>query len=93
MRVTGLVVQALATGRAEAERIEWEVGTSRAAVAETEMLLEVDPEAPMVTTDRAHAPAAAVVPRVRDLEEAVEVVVVAAEGGAGEPPKSREWKS
>ena len=93
MRVTELVAQELATGPAEAERIEWEAGTCRAAVAETEMLSEEAPEAPRVTTDRAHAPAAAVVPRVRDLEEAVEVVVVAAEGDAGEPPDSREWKS
>ena len=33
------------------------------------------PEAPRVTTDRARAPAAAAVPRVWDLEEAVVVVV------------------
>jgi hypothetical protein len=93
VRVTGLAVQALATGRAEAEQIAWEAETSRAAVAETVMPSAVDPEAPRVTTARAHAPAAAVVPRVRVLEEAVELVVVAAEGGAGEPPNSREWKS
>ena len=62
---------------------------SRAAVAETGMLSEAVPGAPRVTTDRAHAPAAAAVPPAWDLEEAVAVVVVAV-GGAGKRPGSRK---
>jgi len=85
--VTELVVQALATGQAEVERIAWVAGTSRVAVAETGMPSEEAPEAPRVTTDRARAPAAAAVPRAWDLEEAV--VVVAAGDGVGKRPRSR----
>ena len=79
--VTELVVQALATGLVEAERIAPEAGTSREAAAETATPLGVAPEARRVTTDRARAPAAAAVRRAWDLEEAVVAVVVAA-GGA-----------
>jgi|KBSSwiStaDraftv2_1062776.scaffolds.fasta_scaffold373173_1 hypothetical protein len=53
---------------------------SRAAVVETGMPSEEDPEAPAVTTDRARAPAAAAVLRAWDLEEAA---VVAAGGDVG----------
>lgn len=73
-------MQALATGRAEAERIGWEAGTSRAAVAETGMPSEEVPGDPAVTTDRARAPVAAAVPQAWDLEEAG---VVVAGGGVG----------
>lgn len=92
MLVTDLVVQALATGQAEAEaeRIVWGAGTSRAVVAETGMLSEAAQGAPRVTTDRARAPAAVVVLRAWDLEE--EEVVVA-EGGVGKRPRSEDWKS
>ena len=90
MLVTDLVVQALATGQAEAELIAWGAGTSRAVVAETGMLSEAAQGAPRVTTDRARAPAAAVVLRAWDLEE--EEVVVA-EGGVGRRPRSEDWKS
>ena len=48
------------------------------------MPLEEVPEAPVVTTARAHAPAAAAVPRVWDHEGVVAVVVVVAVGGVGE---------
>lgn len=81
--VTALAVQALATGRAEVEQIEWEAETFLAVVAETGMLSGAVPEAPRVTTDRAREPAAAAVPRAWDLEEAEVVVAVAAEGGEG----------
>ena len=84
-------MQALATGQAEAERIEWEAGTSPAVVAETGMHAEEVPGDPAVTTDRARAPVAAAVPRAWDHEEVAEaVVVVAVGGGAGRP---EEWKS
>ena len=85
MLVTEPEVQALATEPVEAVQIEWEAETSRVAVAETGMLSEVVPGAPRVTTDRAHAPAAAGVPRAWDLEEAV---VVVAEAGAGKQRSS-----
>jgi hypothetical protein len=57
------------------------------------MLSEAAPGAPRVTTDRAPAPAAAAVPLAWDLEEAVEVAVVAAEGGGGKRPGVTERKS
>jgi hypothetical protein len=57
------------------------------------MLSEAAPGAPRVTTDRARAPAAAAVPLAWDLEEAVEVAVVAAEGGGGKRPGVTERKS
>ena len=63
---------------------------SRAAVAETGMLSEAAPGAPRVTTDRAHAPAAAAAPPAWDLEEVAAVVVAVAEGGAGKRPRSRK---
>ena len=73
-------MEVLATGRVEAEQIEWEAGTSRAAVAETGMLSEEVREAPRVTADRVRELAAVAVPRAWGLEEEV---VVAVEG-AGE---------
>jgi hypothetical protein len=82
----------LATESVVEERIGLEAEMSRAAVAETGMPLEEVLGAPRVTADRAPAPAAAAAPRAWDLVEAVEVVV-AAEGGAGERPKSGDWKS
>jgi Protein of unknown function (DUF2950) len=88
VRVTEVVAQALATGRAEAEQIGSEAGTFRAAAAETAMRSEGVPEAPAVTTDRAPAPAAAAVLRAWDLAEVV--AVEAAEGDAGEQPGSHE---
>ena len=84
-----VVAQALATEGAEAERIGWEAGTFRAAVAETGMPLEEVPEDLAVTTDRARAQAAAAVPQAWDLEEAVAAVV--AGDGVGKRPK--EWQS
>ena len=93
MLVTEVVVQALATGQAEAERIEWEAGTSRAAVAETGMPSEEVPGAPRVTTDQARAPAAAAVPRAWDLEEVAEAVVVVVAGGDVGKRPSAERKS
>src|ERR1700745_2526839 len=54
------------------------------------MLSGAAPGAPRATTDRAHAPAAAAVPLAWDLEEAVEVAVVAAEGGGGKRPGARK---
>jgi hypothetical protein len=62
------------------ERIGWEAGTSRVVAAATGMPSEEVPEAPRVTTVRARAPAAVVVPRAWDLAEAV---VVVAEVGVG----------
>lgn len=76
------MAQALATERAEAEQIGSEAGTFRAAVAETAMRSEGVPEAPAVTTDRVHAPAAAGDPRAWDLA----VVEVAGGAGGGERP-------
>ena len=81
-----MVVWELATGRG-AEPIESEAGTYRAAVAETAMRSEGVPEAPAVTTDRVHAPAAAGDPRAWD-RAVVVVVVGAAAGDAGEQPRS-----
>ena len=79
----------LATERAEEERIGWEAGTSRAAVAGIAMPSEEVPGDPAVITDRAHAPAVAAVLRAWDHEEAVvveeEVVVVAVDGGGKRP--------
>jgi hypothetical protein len=87
---TGVVVPASATGRAEAERIVWEAGTSRVAAAETGMLSEAVPEAPTVTADRAHAPAAAAVLRVWAPEEGEEEEVVVAGDGGGKWPRVAE---
>jgi hypothetical protein len=72
------------------EQIEWEAGTSRAAVAGIAMLSEEVLGAPRVTTDRVRAPAAAAVPRVWGLEEAV---VVVAGGDVGKRPRVVERKS
>jgi hypothetical protein len=83
-------VQALATGRAEAERIGWEAVTSRAAVAETGMPSEEVPGAPRVTTDQARAPAAAGAPRAWDLEEVAVVVAVAGGDVAKRPSAERK---
>ena len=80
--VTELAVRALATGRAEAERIASEAGTSRAAVAETGMPSEEVPEVEG-TADRARAPAAAAAPPAWDLAEAAVVEVVAVGGEVG----------
>jgi hypothetical protein len=82
--VTELVVQALATGLVEAERIAPEAETSLEAVAETATRLGVAREARRATTDRARAPAAAAVLRVWDLEEVV------AAGGVDNRPRSRQ---
>ena len=87
------MVQASATGRAEAERIGWEAGTSRAAAAETGMLSEAVLEAPAVTADRAHAPVAAAVLRVWALEEEEEEVVVVAGDGGGKRAEVEEKMS
>jgi hypothetical protein len=91
VRGTGVVEQALATGRAAAERIGLEAGTSRAGVAETGMRSEEAPGVPRATTDLVRAPAAAAVPQAWALE-AVVVVVAGVEGGAGKRPKSGEMK-
>jgi hypothetical protein len=71
----------------------WEVGTSRAAVAETGMPSEEVPGVPAVITDRALAPAVAAVLRPWDREEVAAVVVVAAVGGGGKRPMPMERKS
>ena len=84
MLATGLVAPALAPERAEAERIGWEAGTSRAVVAGIAMPSEEVPGDRAVTTARARAPVAAAAPLAWDLEEAV--LVVAVEGGVDRRP-------
>ena len=76
---------ALATTRAEAERIASEAGISRAAVVETGMPSEVARED---TADRTLVPAAAGAPPAWDLEAEASVAVVVAVGGAGRNPDS-----
>jgi hypothetical protein len=64
----------------EAEQIAQGAGIFRAAAAETGMPLGEDPEG---TTDQAHAPTAAAVPPVWDLEVAAAAAAVAAVDGGG----------
>jgi len=80
-----LAAPALATGRAEAERIGSEAGIFRAPVVETGMPSEVDRED---TADRTLVPAAAGAPPAWDLEAEASVAVVVAVGGAGRNPDS-----
>jgi hypothetical protein len=63
-----VLVEGRATDLAQGEGIESEAGTSRAVAAETGMLSEEVPGVRGDTTDRAHGLAAAVAPRVWDLE-------------------------
>jgi len=79
--VTGVAVQALGIERVEAERIGWEAGTSRAAVAGIAMPSGEVPGAPAAITDQALAPAVAAVPRAWDLGEVAVVGVVVEAGG------------
>jgi len=80
--VTGVAVRAVGIEPAEAERIGWEAGMSRAAVAGIAMPSGEVPGAPVVITDQALAPAVAAVPPAWDRGEVAAVGAVVEAGDA-----------